>query len=166
MLRSDGIADPFVPTSATGLVLARELPIDDGDHVLLPRGDSADVDLPAALRDRGAHVEELLAYRTVEAPAGSHELLSRAFDDGPIDVLVLTSGSSARGLLALADDEPRARLRRTPVVAIGQPTAEVAREAGYDTVLVSPVSSITALAAFTAASLGIAAAHARPGGSA
>ncbi len=165
-LRSGGISDPFVPTRATGHALAAELPIEEGDVVLLPRTDAADDALPAALRERGALVEAVLAYRTVEAPADSRDVLSQAFDDGPIDALVLTSGSTARGLLALADDESRAWLQRAPVVAIGQPTADAASRSGCRTVLVSPTPSIAALAAFTAASLGITATHAHSGGSA
>jgi hydroxymethylbilane synthase len=159
LLRARKIPDPFVPRAATGMALADELPLDADDEVLLPRTDVADDALPTALRARGAVVTELIAYRTIEAPTASRSILGQAFDDGPVDAIVLTSGSTARGLLALADDGVADRLRRTPVVAIGEPTAAAARGLGYDAVHVSSSPSIAALARFTAVSLGVEAAQ-------
>ena len=72
----------------------------------------------------------------------------------PIDVLVLTSGSAVRGLLALADDDSRAALLATPVVASGAKTARTATAAGFGHVLTAPAPDAAALAAYTAASLG------------
>ncbi len=70
---------------------------------------------------------------------------------------MLTSGSTARGLLALAPDETaRDLLLATPVVAIGEPTAEAARSLGFATVLTAPAPGAPALARFVAASLGLA----------
>ncbi len=152
-----GLPHPFVPGVADGATLARELPIGTGDRVLLPRAGAADPALPAALRGRGADVSEVLAYETREGPEASRALLAAAFDDGPVDALVLTSGSTARGLLALAlDAEVRARLLATPVVAIGDPSAAVAASLGFARVLRSPEPAVGALAAFVAASLGVA----------
>jgi uroporphyrinogen-III synthase len=155
-LAAAGISDVFVPTTEAGEGLARELPITDGDHVLLARGDLADETLPLALRARGADVTEVVTYQTREAPERSRPLLSTALDDGPIDALVLTSGSTARGLLGLAaDGSIRARILATPVIAIGQPTASVATELGFAKVLVSPAPDTRSLAAFVAHALGV-----------
>jgi uroporphyrinogen-III synthase len=92
-------------------------------------------------------------------------LIEGALDDGPIDVLVLTSGSTARGVLALADDAGRERLLQTPVVVIGEPTAEAAHRLGFATVLVAPASAAPALASFIAAALGVKPAPSITGGS-
>ena len=154
-----GVPVSFVPSVATGETLACELPLLPGERVLVPRADVAEVGLADALRARGATVTDVVAYRTIEAPASSVPLLARAIDDGPLDVLVLTSGSTARGLLALAADAAvRDGLLRTPVVAIGEPSATVARSLGFDRVLVAPSPAAGALAAFIAAALGIVAA--------
>ncbi len=160
-LTEAGIAEVFVPSIAAGEVLGRELPIDPGDRVLLPRADIADSTLPLALRARGAEVTEVIAYETREAPERSGPLLATALDDGPIDALVLTSGSTVRGLLELArsvdaDGATRARLLATPVIAIGEPTADVATGLGFETVLTAPAPGAPALARFIASSLGIA----------
>ena len=160
-LVAGGVPVSFVPSVAAAEALARELPLHAGEPVLLPRADIAEPALPDALRARGAAVTEVVAYLTREAPAVSRGLLANAFDDGPVDVLVVTSGSTARGLLDLAADEAtRAQLRRIPVIAIGEPTATAARSLGFATVLVSPAPAAPALAEFVAASLGVE--HAAP----
>jgi len=152
-LASAGIADAFVPAVATGDDLARELPLATGDRILLPRADIADGGLPGALRARGADVTEVVAYTTIEAPPASTGLLAAVLDDGPVDALVLTSGSTARGLASLAGAADRVSLLETPAIAIGEPTARVAREAGFATVLVSPAPS--SLADFVVSALGV-----------
>jgi hydroxymethylbilane synthase len=155
VLRDGGIDDVLVPAEANAAALAADLQLDPGDHVLLPRADIADPILPAALRDRGVRVTEAVAYATREAPESSRALLAAALDDGPVDALVLASGSTARGLAALAAAADRARLLATPVIASGATTAEASRAAGYTTVLTAPTPDAASLAAFTAFSLGL-----------
>ncbi len=154
-LRHGGVDEVFVPGTATGWALAEELPLAPGQAVLLPQPDAADRSLAAALDDRGADTRRVLAYRTIEAPPASRLLLVQALEDGPVDAVVLTSGSTARGLLRLGSATLGARLRAIPVVAIGEPTARTARELGYRTVLVAPAPAASDLAAFTAEALGV-----------
>ena len=150
-----GVDDPFVPLLADAATLARDLPLADGERVLLPRSDIADAALPDALRERGASVTEVVAYRTIEAPPASRPRLAAALDDGPVDAIVLTSGSTARGILALAADENvRRRLLATPAIAIGEPCAAAARGAGFARVVVATSPEPSTLAAFTAVALG------------
>ena len=155
-LQDAGIVSVFVPSRANGATLGAELPLQPGERVLLPRADIADAVLPAALRARGADVHEIVAYRTREAPAASRPLLATALDDGPIDALVVTSGSVARGLAALATGATRDLVLATPVVAAGAKAARGARDAGFTTVLTAPAPAPAALAAFTARALGVA----------
>jgi uroporphyrinogen-III synthase len=163
VLGAAGIGIAFRPSPASAGALAGQLPLTTGDHIVLPRSDIADATLPEALRARGAAVAEVVAYRTVEGPESSRIQLAAALDDGPIDALVLTSGSTVRGLLALAiEAETDERLRRTPVVAIGEPTAAVARSLGFTTVLAAPSPAAGDLAAFVASSLGFAPSSTRP----
>jgi uroporphyrinogen-III synthase len=150
-----GLTEVFVASEPTGAALARELPLRPGDRVLVPHADIADRALAETLRDRGATVTDVIAYETIEAPGTSRPLLAAALDDGPLDVLVLTSGSTARGLLALATEDDRARLLATPVITGGPTTFAVARELGFDTVLQAPSPGARALATFTAGALGV-----------
>jgi uroporphyrinogen-III synthase len=151
-----GVADPFLPSRPDGAMLADELPVVPGDDVLLARGDLAEPGPVETLRGRGANVREVVAYRTVEAPPASRPRLAAILDDGPVDALVVTSGSIARGLAGLAEGPARARLLATPVVAAGAKAAEAARAAGFATVMTAPAPDTASLAAFTARALGLA----------
>lgn len=163
VLLEEGIAGVFVPSIANAATLAAELPLVPADRVLLPRTDIADAALPDALRARGAVVTELPAYQTREAPEASRSVLADALADGPLDLLVLTSGSGARGLIALAEGGDRGRLLATPVVASGAKAADAARAAGFAIVLTAPAPDSASLATFTAESLGLGARPTTPG---
>ena len=154
VLHDAGIEDVFVPSEASGQALARQLPLHPGERVLVPRADIADGRLLDSLAERGAAVRDVVAYETAEAPESSRPRLAAALEDGPLDAVILTSGSTARGLLSLADGADRARLAATPAIAAGAPTAAAAREAGFDTVLVAPSPNTRDLVAFTARALG------------
>lgn len=155
-LREAGAGEVFVPSSADGEALARELPVGPGERVLAARADIADGRLAEILAQRGGDVLDVVAYETEEAPAASRPLLAAALDDGPLDALVLASGSAARGLLALADPAARVLLAATPAIVAGAPTAAAARAAGYTAVLTAPSPAAADLAAFTAHALGLA----------
>ena len=60
----------------------------DGSRILLPRADIARADLAHGLRERGAHVDEVPAYRTVPAtpPPEAFEELGRG-----VDIIAFTS---------------------------------------------------------------------------
>ena len=156
VLEEAEIDNVFVPSSPNGETLARELPIRKRDRVLVPRSDIADSLLVEILAERGADVTDVVAYETDEAPETSRPLLAAALDDGPIDAVILTSGSTARGLLALADEADRERILATPVIAAGASTAAAARTAGFRTVLTAPSPAARDLAEFAARSLGMA----------
>ena len=126
----------FVPSRALGATLAAELPITAGDRVLIVRGDIADTSVLDILRERGGNVVEQIAYRTIEGPGRSRARLAAAMS-APFDVLTFASGSSVRGLLALAPSGSEAGLRATPAVCIGPSTAAVAREHDFASVIES-----------------------------
>ena len=77
-LRARGIEPALVPEEANGLALANAMPDAGGKHVLLVRAAAAAPDLPGRLRERGAEVDELAAYATLEGPASSAEPLTVA----------------------------------------------------------------------------------------
>jgi uroporphyrinogen-III synthase len=131
-MREAGMPVDFQPDRANGLDLAASLPMKPGTRVLLPRGDLADATLPAALEARGAVVTSVVAYRTQEAPVASISLMTTALAESPV-AIVVTSGSTVRGLLALAAAiGAEQRVRAIPVVAIGPGTAAEATRLGFD----------------------------------
>jgi hydroxymethylbilane synthase len=149
ILEHEGIEVAFQPTWHSGVAMAAELPIVVGDRVLVVRGDLADEQLAVALRARGAEVDDVIAYRTREAPESSRGLLRTAMAEGPIAAVVFTSGSTVRGLVALGRDESFDVLA-FPSVCIGPETADEARAAGFRILMVSPTPAAAALAAATA----------------
>lgn len=124
-LRARGVEVDAVPGEANGAELAAALPDAGGARVLLVRASLADHDLPDALRARGAAVEELTAYETVEGPEESREPLRRAMSDAGVTAVVFASGSAARGYVKLGGS------LRVPAVTIGPRTSQVAREQGF-----------------------------------
>jgi len=150
-LRRLGATAALVPSRAGGVTLAEELPVDPGDRILLARADAADGILPARLRERGALVDEVIAYHTVEAPEAARLPLRAAFREG-IDLIVFTSGSTVRGLVALLPPAERRVALQTPACCIGPSTAAAAREAGFVRVAEAAEASAEALADLAAAS--------------
>lgn len=152
VLEREGIEVQLRPSRTTGVALAADLPVARGDRVLIVRGDLAGGHLAAALRSRGAEVDDVISYRTREAPEVSRGLLREAVADGPIAAAVFTSGSTVRGLVSLGTAES-IDVRALPAVCIGPETADEARTAGFRVVAVSPTPDATALAAATAGAL-------------
>ena len=149
ILKSVGVEIAFQPHLASASSLAAELPIRPGDRVLVVRGDFADEELATTLRTRGAEVDDIVAYRTHEAPDESRILLRRAFTDGPIAAVVFTSGSTVRGLMSLAG-AASVDVTSIPAVCIGPGTAGEARAAGFRLIVVSPSPDAAGLAAASA----------------
>ncbi len=127
-LRAEGVEVAFVPDRYLTTAIADGLGEIGGRRVLLPRADAASPDLPRLLRQRGAQVDEVTAYRTVEGPEESREPLRRVLEEG-IDAVLFTSGSTVRGFCRLVDD-PVARLAGVLVACIGPVTARAVREMG------------------------------------
>jgi len=116
-----------------------------GKRVVLARADAATPELRDALLERGAHVEEIVAYRTREGPAPSRDPL-RAALHGELHGVAFTSSSTVRGLLRLASAVDRGRARSLPAFCIGPVTAATARQAGFHVAAVAAEHTATGLA--------------------
>lgn len=121
-----GLTVTFRPSEPRGAVLGRELPIAPGERVLLVRSNIGRPELPAVLGERGALVDEAVAYRTIPRTEPAPEVAEQ-LKSGQIDAVLLASPSAARGLVAACGRTFHARTR---VVAIGPTTAAAAAELG------------------------------------
>jgi hydroxymethylbilane synthase len=155
VLEHEGIEVAFQPSQSSGIAMAVELPVVAGDGILVVRGDLADEELAIALRARGAEVDDVIAYRTREAPESSRALLRSATADGSIAAVAFTSGSTVRGLVSLGRAESIDVLSM-PAVCIGPETADEARAAGFQILAISPAPDSPSLAATTARALALA----------
>lgn len=155
--RRAGIVIDFQPEIPTGRALADGLPLLGGERIVVPRGDLADPALPRRLMERGARVDEIVAYRTIEGPSSSASALQQALTRSPAAV-VMASGSAVRGWLRLADAQGlEVRARSIPVVAIGPTTARAARGHGLHVLGEATSPAPADVAAAVAAALAIAA---------
>ena len=102
-------------------------------------------DLRDALLSRGALVEEVVAYRTVEGPAAWRDRIRAALVQ-PLDGVTFTSGSTVRGLRALLSPPEALRATALPAYCIGPVTARVARRAGFTVPVVSARHTVAGLA--------------------
>lgn len=130
-----GVEPAFVPEEYRGAALADGLSALDGRRVLLPQGDLASPLLAEELRDQGAIVDAVVAYRTAARRPSDEELR----DLERTDAIVLASGSAARSLAPLAAESDAIGERF--LVCIGPRTATVARETGLRVGLVADEAS-------------------------
>ncbi len=140
-LRVRGAEPDLVPNEANGLALANALPDAHGKRVLLVRASAAASDLPTRLRERGAAVEELAAYLTIEGPASAAEPLQAALSDSDLAAIVFASGSAIRGFTALGGTTA------WPAITIGPRTTAVARQCGFRVIAEAERQSVAALVA-------------------
>lgn len=142
-LTGHGIAVHAIPTSATAHALADLLSSLGirGSRVLLPRGNLARADLERELRSAGAHVETVIAYRTVPVAVQQPPV---AWSD--IDVVTIASPSAARNLRAILPNDAY-YIRFPRCACIGPVTAQAARSLGLEVSSIAKTPSVEGLLA-------------------
>lgn len=149
-LQRAAIRVDHVPATFLTVAIADGLGDVRAQRVVLARADAATPDLRDALRSRGAIVEEVVAYRTIEGPATSRDLLPHALH-ADLDGITFTSSSTVRGLMRLASTVDRARARAVPAFCIGPVTARTARSGGFAVAAVAADHTAAGLADAVAA---------------
>lgn len=131
-MKDHGLGADIVPESyrAESVVKAFENRDISGKKILLPRAEGARPVLPVELSKMGARVDEIIAYRTVQAESGKSELVGH-LRAGTIDMITFTSSSTVRNFMALLPPaEAEELLAGVTIAAIGPITAETAAEMG------------------------------------
>jgi uroporphyrinogen III methyltransferase/synthase len=131
-LESHGLRVEVVPTRFVAEEVFEELrrlgPL-QGRRILLPRADIAREALPELLKEEGAVVDVVVAYRTVPAK----EEIGRAVDlaiRGEVDVVTFTSGSTVRGFFSAINDKESLR-NKFLCASIGPITTKALRDQGF-----------------------------------
>ena len=144
--RGVGWASELVPErfDAEGLLeeLDRRGERFSGARVLLPVADVARETLATGLRDRGAHVDVVIAYRSATPETIEEGLIEKLLASASPTLVTFTSPSAARHLLDLVG----AAVLGLPVAAIGPVTADAARGLGYRVVAVPDHHTLDGLA--------------------
>jgi uroporphyrinogen-III synthase len=153
----EGVPVHAVAVPAIGAALPAALAVTGPllrSRMLLPQSASADGELPSLLRLAGADVDEVEAYRTIEAPPSSLEVLAAALDNPDLAAIVVASGSAVRGLVGLAHETGRLeRLRSVAIISIGPTTSSVARMMGLEPAAEAATPTPNALAIAVAAAV-------------
>jgi len=134
-VRTLGVEPAFVGDGASEDIAGGLGPL-EGTRVLLPQADIAGPRLADELRERGATVDAVVAYRTIQVEPPSWGIFPLRL----ADAIVLASGSAARGLAAIAASFEGLGTS-TVLVCIGPKTAAVAREVGLPAGLVADEST-------------------------
>src|SRR4029077_2371605 len=117
-------------------------------NILLPHADIGREVIADELRKQGAHVTEVIAYRTImtEPEREGEPDVYRMLLERRIDVVTFTSASAVRSFVRVLGAEPAADLLRTTAVAsIGPVTAEAASFANIQTTIMPSSYTIQAL---------------------
>jgi uroporphyrinogen III methyltransferase / synthase len=145
-IEARGLGVDYVSKNRAGEALARELGRRlAGKRVLLPRSDRGDARVLAALKEVGADVTEVVAYRTTSAESVDPKIVAQ-IRSGEVDVITFASPSAFQNLADLLQPDELASLSaRVQLAAIGPTTAQAIRKAGAKVAIeVGDASSISA----------------------
>jgi uroporphyrinogen III methyltransferase/synthase len=137
-LRADIVADTFIAESLAEAIAAR---LEPASRVLLPRALVAREALPDILRAAGHTVDVVPVYRTVGARGDLAALLPS------IDIVLLTSSSTATELCKLLGADAPSRLAHATIASIGPITSDTARALGLTVAVTATVSTSDGLIA-------------------
>jgi uroporphyrinogen-III synthase len=130
-LEATGLRAALVPPTFNSAALVDELAPDlPGRHVLLPRSDLANRELPEELVGLGAEVTEVVAYRTA-APERLDDSVMGMICQGQVDAVIFFSPSAVRQFSQAPGMQPLTRIgERVALAAVGPVTASAIRKAG------------------------------------
>ena len=145
-----GFCVAHVATTHRGVALAHELGEMVRDKkVFLPRSDRANSDLSLVLRQCGAHISEVIAYRTVAPNSGDAEKWGEVFNGGADAILFFSPSAVSHLTKHLALGQFADAQNRMAFVAIGPVTAKALRNAGVKRLAVAedatPAAAVEAL---------------------
>lgn len=101
-----------------------------GSHALVARAEQAREALPDLLRQAGATVDVVAAYRTVAPSGADAENLARELLAGRLDAMTFTSSSTVRNLMAMLGEQAAEMLDGVELFSIGPVTSATLRECG------------------------------------
>ncbi|HEY6221846.1 MAG TPA: uroporphyrinogen-III synthase, partial [Candidatus Eisenbacteria bacterium] len=143
----DVIPERFVAEGLLEMMQAR----DDvsGGKVLYVTAEGARDVLPAGLRELGAELTVIEAYRSIPDGAGA-ETLARAIEGGNVHLATFTSASAVRGYVEAVGEDLALRV---PAASIGPQTSDALREAGIEVRTEATESTIDGLVSAVSSAL-------------
>lgn len=140
-LRVHGIRADVVPSEYRGEAVASAILQHEGTlaakRVLITRAEVAREVLPQMLRDAGAEVDVVPAYRTLPAAPERFARIRELIEQGRIDWVAFTSSSTVERLVEGLGPDASALLKRTAIAAIGPITADTCTRLGLPALVVA-----------------------------
>jgi uroporphyrinogen III methyltransferase / synthase len=122
----DVVPQRFVAESLLEMLRARSDVA--GSKVLYVTAEGAREILPAGLREIGANVSVIEAYRSIPDGEGAERLV-RAIEAGTVDLATFTSASAVRGYVDAVGEDLALKV---PAASIGSQTSDALRESGIE----------------------------------
>lgn len=146
-----GIRSDYAPEVYASEVVAKELNVKPGDHVLVPQNATTRATLAKCLRDTGAEVDAINAYRTLIGRGG--DPVPTLLWEGKIDAITFTFPTAVRYFAKRikAEEGSLAMLDNVVVACIGPLTRAAAQDYGLHVDLVPEKHTIEGLAGALAA---------------
>ena len=143
-LKKYGLVADVVPGEyrAEGIIEAMKGKLPPHAKILLPRAEEAREILPEKLREMGAEVDVVSAYRTVCAAADG-EALTSELNEGRIDMVTFTSSSTVKNLVNIIGSADV--LNGVKTACIGPVTADTAKSLGIEPDIVAKEYTIDGL---------------------
>ena len=143
-LKKYGLVADVVPGEyrAEGIIEAMKGKLPPHAKILLPRAEEAREILPEKLREMGAEVDVVSAYRTVCAAADGEGLTSE-LNEGRIDMVTFTSSSTVKNLVKIIGSADF--LRDVKTACIGPVTADTAKSLGIEPDIIAKEYTIDGL---------------------
>jgi len=143
-----GIKPDLVPDEyrAEAVVECFKEQVIKGTKILLPRAERAREVLPLELREMGAEVEVVSAYRTIKPDRNTNQV-REMLEQGAIDMVTFTSSSTVTNFVEMFEaDSERLKewMARVAVACIGPITAKTAQKNGFSVDLVPSEYTIEA----------------------
>jgi uroporphyrinogen-III synthase len=136
-LKSHGVMPDFVPDEYVAEAILPGLGDLRGKWVLMPRAEIARKELPEAICNAGGVPHEITVYKTLPAQVNAEGL--EALRTG-VDMLTFTSASTVENFVAITQKnrlDPFNLPKKPQVACIGPITAQAARQAGFENIIVA-----------------------------
>jgi uroporphyrinogen III methyltransferase/synthase len=148
-LQARGVRADLVPEEARaeGVVSALRPLLGDSARVLLPRAEVAREVLPESLREAGAKVDVLTAYRNLPPEPRDAERIRGLIDPAESDAVLFTSSSTVHNLFDLLGPGAAGRLNALDLFSIGPITTRSAEGLGLRIAATSRERTIESLVA-------------------
>ncbi|MCF8010008.1 MAG: uroporphyrinogen-III C-methyltransferase [Clostridiales bacterium] len=134
LLNAYGLKVDFVPSEfkAEQIIEGLKNKLYPGIEILLPRADIARNILPESLKESGANVTEIAAYKTITESSNTGAI-SKMLENNEIDIITFTSSSTVRNFATMFNNKRlQELLQGVHIACIGPITANTAIELGLD----------------------------------